>query len=178
MATFDRPRLCATVTAPTLAELRARRDEAARVADLVELRLDTVADPDVAGALEGRTGPVILTCRGPRRAVISTGSEASRLGFLEQAWTAGAEFVDVEFAAWGRAAWVGSTRGARLIVSNHDFDGVPRDLAARHRAMAATGAAVVKLAVTARALADCIPLLALRPTGRSGRSCSRWARRA
>ena len=57
MAQIPFPALCAVVTAPTLAELRARRDEAAREADLVELRLDTVADPDVAGALQGRTRP-------------------------------------------------------------------------------------------------------------------------
>ena len=52
---------CVTVTAPTLAGLREQRDIAARTADMVELRLDSVADPDVAGALAGRTGPVIVT---------------------------------------------------------------------------------------------------------------------
>ena len=57
MAQIPFPALCAVVTAPTLAELRARRDEAAAEADLVELRLDTVEDPDVAGALQGRTRP-------------------------------------------------------------------------------------------------------------------------
>ena len=49
------PELCVTVTAPTMAELRRQRDAVAD-ADLVELRLDTVRDPDVAGALEGRRG--------------------------------------------------------------------------------------------------------------------------
>ena len=39
-----------------MAELRRRRDAAALAgADLVELRLDSVADPDVAAALAGRT---------------------------------------------------------------------------------------------------------------------------
>ena len=45
-----RPLLCVTVTAPTTAELRRRRD-AVPAADLIELRLDSVSDPDVAGAL-------------------------------------------------------------------------------------------------------------------------------
>ncbi len=52
----------------------------------------------------------------------------------------------------------------RLVVSSHDFAGMPADLASRYRAMAATGASVVKLAVTASTLADCVPLLAFRPT--------------
>lgn len=164
MAQIPFPALCAVVTAPTLAQLRARRDLAAREADLVELRLDTVADPDVAGALQGRTGPVILTCRAAWEGGHFAGTEAARLALLEQAWQAGADLVDIEFAAWCDAAWVRQTGGQRLVVSSHDFRGMPQDLASRYRAMAATGAAVVKLAVTPSSLSDCVPLLALRPT--------------
>ena len=49
--------LCVTIGAPTLAALRERRDAATRYGDLVELRLDTLADPDPAGALAGAHGP-------------------------------------------------------------------------------------------------------------------------
>jgi 3-dehydroquinate dehydratase/shikimate dehydrogenase len=164
MAQIPFPALCAVVTAPTLAELRARRDAASAGADIVELRLDTVADPDVAGALQDRRGPVIVTCRAVSEGGHFRGPEAARLALLEQAWDAGADFVDIEFAAWRDAAWVRQTGGARLVVSSHDFTGVPADLAARYRAMSETGAAVIKVAVTARALADCVPLLALRPS--------------
>ena len=52
------PLLCVTVTGSTTAELRRQRDEAAD-ADLVELRLDSVSDPSVAGALAGRRRPVL-----------------------------------------------------------------------------------------------------------------------
>ena len=51
-----------TVTADTLAELRALRDGVTD-GDLVELRLDGVRDVDMAGALSGRSRPVIVTCR-------------------------------------------------------------------------------------------------------------------
>ncbi len=50
---MSKPLLCVTVTAATTAELRQKRDAVAD-ADLIELRLDTVSDPDVAGALAGR----------------------------------------------------------------------------------------------------------------------------
>ena len=46
---MHRSKLCVTVTAATTAELRTLRDQAGD-ADLVELRLDTVADPSAAGA--------------------------------------------------------------------------------------------------------------------------------
>ena len=49
--------LCETVTGTTMAELVAARDAAAH-ADMVELRLDGVTDPDVAQALHGRRVPV------------------------------------------------------------------------------------------------------------------------
>jgi 3-dehydroquinate dehydratase/shikimate dehydrogenase len=56
---------------------------------------------------------------------------------------------------------VEATHGERLIVSAHDFDGVPADLAERHRAICATGAAVTKLAITAHGLRDVARLAAL-----------------
>jgi 3-dehydroquinate dehydratase/shikimate dehydrogenase len=153
--------LCVTIGAPTLADLRERRDRAASDADLVELRLDTVADPDVAGALAGRTVPVILTCRASWEGGYFRGSEQTRLRLLQEAWALGAEYVDVEFAALKSAPWVEATRGERLVVSAHDFDGVPADLADRHRAICATGAAVTKLAITAHGLRDVARLAAL-----------------
>ena len=45
-------KLCVTVTADTMAELRTRRDQVTD-ADLVELRLDTVRDPSAAGGARG-----------------------------------------------------------------------------------------------------------------------------
>ena len=154
--------LCVTIGAPTLADLRERRDLAAPDADLVELRLDTVADPDVAGALAGRTTPVVVTCRAAWEGGHFRGSEDERLRLLHQAWVAGAEFVDVEFAARDAAPWIGATRGERLILSSHDFAGVPHDLTARHRAMCAESPAVVKIAVTVERLAQLGPLAGLR----------------
>jgi 3-dehydroquinate dehydratase/shikimate dehydrogenase len=163
MAQIPQPALCAVVTAPTLAQLRARRDQVAAGADLVELRLDTVADPDVAGALQGRTTPVIVTCRAASEGGHFTGSEEERLRLLEQAWHAGAEFVDLEFSCWGQTPWAVAA-AERLVVSRHDFQGSPDDLPRLYHDMARTGAAVVKIAVTAHRLADCIPLLALQPS--------------
>ena len=56
-------KLCVTVTADTMADLRTRRDRVSD-ADMVELRLDMVKDrPSAAAALEGRRLPTIITCR-------------------------------------------------------------------------------------------------------------------
>ena len=164
---MSRPLLCVTVTAPTTAELRLRRDEAAASADLVEVRLDSVSDPNPAGALAGRRGPVIVTCRPTWEGGHFAGSEEERAGILGDAVAQGAEFVDIEWRA--RFDWLLSqTAGRRIVLSSHDFDGVPSDLQARVQAMRSTGAEVVKVAVQARRLSDCLPLLDLRGTAEEG----------
>ena len=156
------PRLCITVAGPDMTALRRQRDDAsAQGADLVELRLDLVGDPDVAGALEGRRTPVIVTCRAQWEGGGFKGSEAERLAILQAALAQGADYVDVEYKA-GFDALIHSTRGKRIVVSMHDFDGVPGDLPARVRAMRSTGAEIVKVAVMTRSLFDNLSLLDLR----------------
>jgi len=150
--------LCVTVAAASMATLRARRDH--HSAGLVELRLDMVDRPDVAGALADRRGPVVVTCRPTWEGGHFQGSEEERLAILERALDAGAEYVDVEMKALTPAFANGRFR-ERLIVSMHDFNGVPRDLPALVDAMSRTGAGTVKVAVMAHRLTDCLPLLGL-----------------
>src|SRR5262245_45255607 len=152
-----RPLLCVTVTAPTTAELRLRRD-AVCAGDLVELRLDSVSDPDVAGALAGRRRPVVVTCRPRWEGGAFDGSEEERRRLLTEALALGAEYVDVEWRARSDEL-MSLTRGQRIVLSMHDYDGVPLDLADQVRAMGATGADVVKVAVRPRCLRDCLSLL-------------------
>jgi 3-dehydroquinate dehydratase/shikimate dehydrogenase len=153
--------LCETVTGDTTAALRAARDRSS--ADLVELRLDGVADPDVALALAGRVKPVVVTCRPRWEGGLFDGSEAERRALLARAQALGADYVDVEWRA-GFDDLIQAAPG-RVLLSVHDFEGVPADLASRVRAMRATGAGLIKVAVMARALADVTPL---REIARSG----------
>src|SRR5258705_7567097 len=95
---MNTPLLVETVTGRTMAELIAARDAVTR-ADIVELRLDGVEDLDVAGALRGRTRPVIATCRPSWEGGRFDGSEERRRTALMQALDGGAEDVDVEWRA-------------------------------------------------------------------------------
>src|SRR5262245_52732720 len=156
--------ICETVTADRMADLRRGRDRAT-AADLVELRLDGIADLDIAGALEGRTKPVIVTLRPEWEGGRYQGSEEQRLRLLSHAVRLGAEYVDLEW----RAEWRQVARGDRtqVILSTHDFDRVPDDLHDRVRAMRQAGADIVKIAVPAQRLTDCLTLRdAVRNAGR------------
>ena len=95
---MTKPLLCVTVTGATTAELRRKRD-AVTDADLVELRLDSVADPSAAAALAGRGRPAIVTCRPKWEGGSFAGSEEERRRILADALKLGAEYVDVEWRA-------------------------------------------------------------------------------
>lgn len=164
---MSRPLLCVTVTGETTADLRRQRDAVAD-ADLVELRLDSVSDPSVAGALAGRRRPVIVTCRPAWEGGGFTGSEEERKRILTEALALGAEYVDVEWRA-RFADLIAQTSGRRIVLSTHDFLDVPIDLTARVHAMRSTGAEVIKIAVAMKRLSDCVPLLDIgAQSGRQG----------
>ncbi len=155
LSTHSGTAVCAVVGAATMEELRRARDDVSPRADLVELRLDAAARPDPAAALQGRTRPVVVTCRPAWEGGGFTGSEAERLDILRRAWTLGADAVDIEARAEGAPAFLRETGGVRVVLSVHDYAGVPADLTDRLHSMASTPAAVIKVAVQAHRLTDC-----------------------
>lgn len=152
-----------TVTGPTMAAIRAARD-AVRDADLVEVRLDAVDQPDGAGAVEGATRPVIVTVRLPQDGGWWTGSEEDRQRILEAAARAGAAYVDLERTTSWRPTLDGTV--TRLIVSDHSMEGMPADLEARMDAIRAESPAIAKIAARVSSVDDLMRLHALGRTGR------------
>lgn len=149
-------RIVETVIADTTAELRRKRDAAEARADVVELRVDGVADLDLAALLADRSAPAIVTCRPVWEGGRYDGPEPDRLRILRRAKALGADFIDVEFRADWRS--VAAQDRAGLVLSFHDFAGMPADLEGTAAAMARSGADVVKIAVKAVRLSDCIRL--------------------
>src|SRR5262245_61337265 len=164
-----------------MAELRAGRDRAS--ADVVELRLDGVSDIDVAGALQGRRLPVVVTCRAAWEGGLFDGSEDERLRIAADAMRLGAEYVDVEWKADRRRLPARQAGGTKLVLSHHDFSGIPADLDERVCAMRREEADSVKVAGTPSRLADCLRLreamrmdavhiaIAMGPVGQVTRLC-------
>ena len=159
---MTRSRLCETVVGTTLADLLSARD-AVLAADMMELRLDGVAGLDVATALGGRHLPVVVTCRPTWEGGRFDGAEAERARVLAEALERGADYVDIEWRALRESAGAAFTalvsrHPDRVVLSSHDFDGVPHDLDARVHAMRAVGAGTIKIAVAVSRLTDTLIL--------------------
>jgi 3-dehydroquinate dehydratase/shikimate dehydrogenase len=127
------------------------------------LRLDGVRDLDVAAALHDRSRPAIVTCRPRWEGGVFEGGEAERRSVLAQALAAGAEFVDVEWRAGFDDVIRRDPR--RIVLSSHDFHGIPPDLDERVRRMRAQGTGAIKVAITASRLTDSLVLLPIAKDG-------------
>jgi 3-dehydroquinate dehydratase/shikimate dehydrogenase len=153
--------ICAVVRTATSEEAVAAMAEARRAgADLCELRIDYLRDPDLKAILSAKPLPVLATVRPQWEGGMYEGAEALRFGLLEDACRYGADYVDVEFRAFKDFK-----RGdAKLVVSYHDFEKTPDDLAATAAKMAALDPFLVKVACQARGSADLARLVTLQKT--------------
>ncbi len=142
----------------TEAALGALRRAKMAGADLAELRLDLMEEFNLERLLTYRPLPVIVTYRRKDQGGGRECEEAERLGALSRALELGAEYVDVEL---GSEAGLKRAGAGRVIVSHHDFEKFPEDVAGLAREIAGRGADIVKVAVTPAHPLDCLPLYAL-----------------
>jgi 3-dehydroquinate dehydratase/shikimate dehydrogenase len=132
---------------------------AAEWADLIELRLDCL-DPDsrnISELVQNISCPVILTFRPSEQGGHRHLSRDKRLSFWKSAPRSENVWWDVE----GDLLEDLPTDSAAIIASHHDFSGVPSDLQRIYEQLASTRAAVIKIAVQAHDIVDCIPVFQL-----------------
>ncbi len=167
MRTDTPTRLCVPVCERSFSALQASCRKAAELSDIIELRLDCLhpaelekLSDNVSQLLSNLSGPVILTLRpanqgGHRELIVD-----ERLNFWKAQlhggdavwWDIESDFpVELPF----EPDW------SRVIISHHDFAAVPGNLAQIYERMANTRAQVVKLAVQANDIVDCIPVFQL-----------------
>ena len=169
----SRVRICVPVCVQRAADLAVAIGRATEVADIVELRLDCLADDErdaamssLAGFLTGLSVPMLFTLRSAEQGGHTSADFEARRRF----WSSlndlpGNSLIDLEldlvrdFAAAPEAeSWVD---WSRVICSHHDFKGVPADLEKIYEQMAATPARILKIAVQADDATDCLPIFRL-----------------
>jgi 3-dehydroquinate dehydratase/shikimate dehydrogenase len=114
-------KIAVPITAATMDEALRDIDKASEVADIIELRLDFMSNPNLERLLGHTTTPKIVTNRTKLEGGRFSGSEEERISYLKEAVSLGAEYVDIEsdyFQAFDRGR-------SKLIVSHHNFDRTP-----------------------------------------------------
>ncbi len=160
-------------------------------ADIVELRIDGMNDPDLRLLLKEKLGQVLVTNRRREEGGAFSGSEAERVALLEDAVSLGADFIDIEASTdpalivalkvkIGAVSAIhpprpnpfpqggGTKYGTKLILSWHDFGGTPSEqiLKKKFRDMRAIGADIIKIVTYARKEEDNLRILSLVPYAR------------
>jgi len=185
MTTDDQTRICVPVCVRRADELRAAVARAAAFGDMIELRLDCLADEaqleaatrELPALFTERTRAFILTFRPPEQGGGHSAADmARRVHFWTENFSPGherADFADLELDlavhlkeredAGGRQLidW------NRVICSHHDFEEVPADLELIFARLLAAPARILKLALRARDITDTLPLLHLLERARS-----------
>jgi 3-dehydroquinate dehydratase/shikimate dehydrogenase len=128
-------------------------------ADIVELRLDCLSEtPDnLCQLLNNFSRPVILTYRPFEQGGHRELSREARAAFWKSAPRGESVSWDVELDLVRDITpdW------SRIIVSHHDFSGVPHDFDQIYEQLAQTPARVLKIAVQAKDVTDCLPVFQL-----------------
>lgn len=182
--------ICIPVMDPTHREALRSAQKSAGLADLIELRMDWIADGDVLelirAARRASAGvKIIVTCRRreesglaqENRPVLSTKerTKEAKMKLLREAVLSGADFIDIELAEGDKA--ISKTRSwcrrrpnpARLIVSWHDPYETPPlgELKKIFDSCVRAGADIVKMVPYARSLSDNAAVLNLIDYARS-----------
>ncbi|MDX6528702.1 MAG: 3-dehydroquinate dehydratase / shikimate dehydrogenase [Blastocatellia bacterium] len=172
--TTNLARICVPVCVRRASELAASIKSAAQFADVIELRLDYLADNERGQALaflrenlKHASSPILITFRAPEQGGQNTANPEARRSF----WTSlisilGSPFLDLEldlvlsFAA-ERSLEESPIDWSRVICSHHDFGGVALNLEQIYERMAATPARILKVAIQAQDATDCLPIFRL-----------------
>lgn len=153
-------RVCVPVCEKGFDALQDAAVRASEDADLIELRLDCIDGAISAEALAQVPGklPLILTLRPAEQGGHRTLSRETRETFWKTIAPRGENLwwdVEADLAQEVSPDW------SRTIVSHHDFSGVPEDLEEIYERLAQTPARVLKIAVQANDIADCLPVFRL-----------------
>ena len=153
--------ICIPIIAATTQDALRDMQAAAPLADMIELRLDHIKNPDLPLLLANRPKPVIVTITPQEENGAFTGTDAERIALMEQAISLGAEYIDCNMG-WHALPRLLSIKGkTRVIVSSHNYNETPPNLTGLYRDIAKTGADVVKIATFANHISDNLRMLNL-----------------
>lgn len=162
-------RICVSVAGKTVAEGLELARLAAPLADLIEVRLDSLPEPVVAPFREAINLPLLLTNRPLWEGGSFRGDEETRIVPLLEGVEIGCEYVDLELKAPDSShksllEAVEQSGTCRLLISWHNFQETPSavELLGRLSLMQDKGAHIAKIVTMAHDYHDVLRVLSLQ----------------
>ena len=161
--------ICVSIGAATVAQALEAARLSVNLADVIEIRLDTLSDPEIAPFIRNLSVPLLFTNRPEWEGGSFKGTETARVGLLVEAVVQGCALVDLELktAPELRAELLDillQHPQTGLIVSWHDFAGTPSadELAEILIQQLDSGAHIGKIVTTAHNYVDVLRILNLQ----------------
>src|SRR5882762_5213908 len=162
--------LCVAICERSINVLQNAATRASDEGDLVELRLDCLDEDDFNSGVDrlrklvhNLPVPTVVTYRPYEQGGSSNATFESRFAFWNQhGLSLGSHLCDIELDIAQKllrateSGYGAQVDWSRVICSHHDFLGVPRDLAEICEALRATPARILKIAVKANDVTDCL----------------------
>ncbi len=162
------PRICVSIGRENIDDAVTVAESVASQADVLEIRLDCLENPDSIPFIEKIKTPLLFTNRPKWEGGHFSGEEEERLASLFQAVSENVAYVDLELLAPAdsqqkmRSALQNST--TKLILSWHNFKDTPgrEELVGRMAMMQDNGADIGKIITTAHNQEDALRVLQLQ----------------
>jgi len=173
MEAKTKTQICVPVCEATLTAMQQAAVRASEVGDLIELRFDCLTRNELnraTGALDTLLStmdhPVIITLRPAEQGGGGSFELKYRRDFFDRPFTK--DFVDIELDLATMLMAIRNVKvdWKRVICSHHDFQRVPADLTQIYERLAATPARILKIAVQAQDVIDCLPVFKLMERAR------------
>jgi len=160
-------KICVSIMADSTAAAISLARQNQEVADVLEIRLDRLADPSIAPFTEALRKPLLFTNRAKWEGGHFPGDEKARVSLLIEAAQHGAAYVDIELRTeerLRRELIEAAPPQTGVIVSWHDFSTTPgaTELSEIVSRMHGSGAAIGKLVTTPHCFQDVLRVLNLQ----------------
>jgi 3-dehydroquinate dehydratase-1/3-dehydroquinate dehydratase/shikimate dehydrogenase len=150
------------------AEVLGAARQAEATADVIEIRLDSIPQPEIAPFIKELSRPLLFTNRPLWEGGLYRGDEGARTGLLLDAINAGAAYVDIEmktaFELRQEVIARALEQQTQVIVSWHNFDETPSadTLEEVFNEQYASGARIGKIVTMAKTSEDVLRVLSLQ----------------
>ena len=155
--------ICIPIVGPSMEKALQDISAAEKIADIIELRLDLIANFDLPVLMKATTLPCIVTNRTKLEGGQFKGSEEERVQILHRAIEARADYVDIETSTPRELLKsVLENKGqTKIILSYHNFSNTMEDLEPLYEIMSELPGDILKIVTYAQDISDNLKMFKL-----------------